>query len=134
MLGRTITRSFAILAMVLQVSTIMLYGQGQSLSQTRDAKTGLLTMVICSPVGLKQITIDANGNVIDEKIPSDNRIECPFSFALVSNNLLPPAQTVITPPRVGSFYTHPFSSTTKRLAVISLLAIPGRGPPSTHHI
>jgi hypothetical protein len=127
-------RGLAILAMVLQVSTIMLYGQGQAISQTRDAKTGLLTMVICSPVGLKQITIDANGNVVDEKIPSDNRIECPFSAAIASNNLLSPVLTVINVPRVGRFYTHPFSSTTKRLAEISLLAIPGRGPPSTHHI
>ena len=121
--------SLALVAMLAHVSTVIAYGQGQSISSTRNVQTGLLTMVICSPTGLKQITIDDHGNIVDEKTPTDNRMECPFSIALSSNNLIAPPQAAVIRPPVDHFHAHPFSSAAKQLATLSFLAIPGRGPP-----
>ncbi len=128
-LGRLIAFNLAIMAMVLQVSTTMLYGQGQTLSQTHDVETGLLTMVVCSPSGLKQITIDASGKIVDEKIPSDNTIDCPFSTALTTNNLLTPPQPPILPPssKGGAIKYRSFGI--KQLTAVSFLAVPARSPP-----
>jgi len=127
---RKLAFGLAVLAMLLQVSIVMQYGQGQSISQSRDAQTGLLTMVICSPTGLKQITVDSSGTIVDEQTPSNNTIDCSFSAALASNNLLSPLQSAILVAPRDSASPHLFSATAKRLTALSMLASPGRGPPA----
>ena len=127
--GRRVALGLALLAMLAQVGTIMLYGQGQTISSTQKDESGLLTMVICSPTGLKQITIDNNGKIVDEKTPDKNNLECPYSAALASNNLVPPAQTALVMMPSTDFQIYHFISSTLQLASISFLASPGRSPP-----
>ncbi len=127
--GRLAALALALLAMMLQVGAVSLYGQGQTLLQSRDARTGLLTMVICTSAGLKQITVDANGDVVDEKAPDDGQVDCPFGAVLSHAKLLPGVQTAIIVPRNDFFRLSRFDSGHKHLQQFSYLAIPGRSPP-----
>lgn len=46
-----------------------------------DADTGVLTVVICTPGGIKRVAIDDNGEPVEQHEPFDPQLNCPHCVA-----------------------------------------------------
>lgn len=119
--------SAVIVGLVLQalMAAVMLpMPLGMNTALAAGSDTG--PIIICTPGGMKQISFDANGNPVEEKIPGS---DCPVCDALAAVAFAMPAVDAVAPvPAAAPDNWRPANEFIP--ASIACLARNNRGPPA----